>query len=238
MRNFLLILTVLVCLLTGAYPVHCETFQGKVVKVVDGDSITVLNNNKQYKIRLYGIDCPEDGQAYGNKAKKFTSSLTYGKTVEFTVYDVDKYRRLVAVVKANGRNINEAILKNGYAWRYTQYCKESFCNDWVAVEFQARQSKVGLWQDKSPIPPWEWRHSPKRQQQIVSNQVGRERQKNEYQRQQQVRASSGVLHGNASSHVYHNPSCKWYNCKNCYKTFSSAEEARRAGYRACKKCGG
>jgi len=176
-RYFITILTVvLISVLIGGQSGHCKSYQGKVISVSDGDTITVLNSNKEYKIRLYGIDCPENGQAYANKAKQFTSALTYGKTVEFTVYDVDKYRRLVAVVRADGLNVNKAILKNGYAWRYTQYCKESFCNDWVADEYTSRKREIGLWQDKSPIPPWEWRKSIQKRQQSSSNHTEKERQ--------------------------------------------------------------
>lgn len=217
-----------------------STHTGKVIAVADGDTITVLQGKKQYKIRLYGIDCPESSQAYGKKAKKLTSKLTYGKTVELTAYDVDRYKRVVAVVKVNGVNVNEELIKNGLAWRYTKYCKESFCDDWIASEYQARNSKLGLWKDKNPMAPWDWRKSPQKKKQVSSNQAGRERQKATYQQQktQQVRSSGGSVHGNRKSHKFHNAGCRWYNCKNCTKNFGSASEARSAGYSACGKCGG
>jgi micrococcal nuclease len=221
-------------------PCLSKVHTGKVIGVADGDTITVLQGKKQYKIRLYGIDCPEKSQAYGKQAKQFVSKLTFGKTVELTAYDVDRYKRIVAVVRVGGFNVNEALIKNGYAWRYTKYCKESFCDDWISTEYTARSMKLGLWRDKNPMPPWEWRHSPQKKKQVVSNQAGRERQKQAYQKQkaQQVSSSGGSLHGNRKSHKYHNAGCRWYNCKNCTKNFGSASEARSAGYSACGKCGG
>lgn len=222
-------------LLIGNY---CPSFAstvitGKVVSIADGDTITVLQNNQQFKIRLYGIDCPESGQAFGNKAKEFTSSLVFGKTVDVTVYDIDKYQRNVGVVRVDGLNVNEAILKNGFAWKYTKYCTESFCNNWRVFEEQASRQGVGLWSDRNPMAPWDWRHSPQKEQQVRSNAEGKQRQQEAYKE-----SVSGGLHGNSNSHVYHNSGCQYYNCKNCTSNFSSSEEARKAGYRACQKCGG
>lgn len=223
-------------LLISNYDLSCaaSVITGKVVGVSDGDTITVLQNNQQYKIRFYGIDCPESGQAFGQKAKQFTSSLAFGKTAEVTVYDVDKYQRSVGVVRVDGINVNEELLKNGFAWRYTQYCKESFCNAWKGLEEQATKQGVGLWSEKNPMPPWDWRHSPQREQQIISNLAGKQRQPAAYKES----VSAGTLHGNTKSGVYHNSGCRWYNCKNCTHIFHSSEEARAAGYHSCQQCGG
>ncbi len=96
-----------------------NTITGKVVSVADGDTITILTSqNKKVKIRLYGIDTPENGQAYGNKAKKFTASLTAGKEVSVKVYDTDRYGRSVSVISVGGTNVNEEIVRNGYGWQY------------------------------------------------------------------------------------------------------------------------
>ena len=84
---------------------------------------------KQEKIRLYGIDTPENGQAYGNKGKKFTAHLVAGKNVSIKIYGTDRYNRLVGVVFINETNVNEEIIRNGYAWQYRKYCKVSFRGD-------------------------------------------------------------------------------------------------------------
>jgi len=90
---------ILLSSLALASPVLSQTIHGKVIKVADGDTITILTNqNKQVKIRLYGIDTPEKRQAYGNKAKRFTANLVAGKNVSVKVYDTDRYGRLVGVI--------------------------------------------------------------------------------------------------------------------------------------------
>ena len=62
-------------------------FHAKVIHIADGDTITVLNAaNKQIKIRLNGIDCPEQAQAYGNKAKQFTKVLVHKEMVVIQAY--------------------------------------------------------------------------------------------------------------------------------------------------------
>ncbi len=138
--------------------IKTESWSGEVVGVADGDTITALHNGKGERIRLYGIDTPEKRQAFGKKAKQFTSSMVYGKTVEVKPKDTDRYGRTVGMVSVTGESLNEALIKNGYAWIYRQYCKESFCKDWLNLESAARYGKIGLWSEPNPIPPWNFRH--------------------------------------------------------------------------------
>src|SRR5262245_3931086 len=72
-----------------------QSFSGKVVGVSDGDTITVLSDGIGYKVRLYGVDTPEKKQAFGAKAKKYTSSLAFGKEVTVTMISKDRYGRVV-----------------------------------------------------------------------------------------------------------------------------------------------
>ena len=135
-----------------------RAWSGMVVGISDGDTITVLHNGKGEKIRLYGIDTPEKGQAFGKRAKQFTSGMVFGKTVEVETKDTDRYGRSVALIYIDGQSLNEALVKNGFAWVYRKYCKETFCEDWLNLEIVARYGKVGLWSEPNPIPPWEFRH--------------------------------------------------------------------------------
>ena len=133
-------------------------WSGMVVGVTDGDTIKVMGtHNKQVKIRLYGIDTPERGQAFGKKAKQFTSDMVFGKVVEVKVMDTDRYGRTVALVAVNKQILNEELLKAGYAWVYYQYCHEMICHAWADYQFAAKLDKRGLWRDPDPIPPWEFR---------------------------------------------------------------------------------
>lgn len=207
------------------FPSLSHALTGKVVSVADGDTITILDSAKnQHKIRLYGIDTPEKAQAYGNVAKKHTSKLVYGKTVDVTAYDTDRYGRTVGVVIADGVNVNQSLIGAGLAWQYRKYCKASFCSDWLQLENKAHKSKIGLWADNDPVPPWEWRKGA--QNSSYSSGVG----SNTYS------SGTGGYHGNLKSHVFHSPSCRNYNCKNCTVRFGSYKEAVGAGYRAHREC--
>jgi len=90
-------------------------WQGKIVGVSDGDTTNVMHSGKGEKIRLYGIDCPEKRQAFGTKAKQFTSTMVYGKVVEVEPMDTERYGRTVGLVSINGKSINEELVKNGFA---------------------------------------------------------------------------------------------------------------------------
>ena len=141
-----------------ALPEIALGWQGIVVSVSDGDTITVLHNGKSVKIGLYGIDTPEERQSFGKTAKQFTSVMVYGKTVEVETKGIDPYDRFVALVNVGGKSLNEILLKNGYAWVYRRYCKEAFCEDWLNLEITARYEKIGLWSEPHPMPPWEFRY--------------------------------------------------------------------------------
>jgi len=137
-------------------------WSGKVVKVTDGDTITVLRESgaskDQVKIRLYGIDCPEKKQPFGAKAKDKTSELAALKVVEVEEIDRDRYGRTVGLVTLpGGVLLNEELVKVGLAWVYPQYCRKDFCRKWTALQREARLSSDGLWNAPDPTPPWEWR---------------------------------------------------------------------------------
>ena len=132
-------------------------WQGRVVGISDGDTIKVLHDGRVEKIRIYGIDAPEKGQAFGNRAKQFTSGMVFNKTIDVDPVDIDRYGRTVAMIIFEGENLSEEIIKAGYAWVYTKYCKDPICDDWNKYESDARNKSLGLWADKKPVPPWEWR---------------------------------------------------------------------------------
>ena len=82
-------------------------FTGRVVGVSDGDTITVLHNGKGERIRLHGIDCPEKRQAFGKRAKQFTSRVVYGKVVTVRDLGKDRYGRTITeVLLPAGQNLN------------------------------------------------------------------------------------------------------------------------------------
>jgi endonuclease YncB( thermonuclease family) len=146
-------------------PAYCLAWSGEVVGVTDGDTITVLNSKtlKDVKIRLYGIDTPEKGQAFSKRAKQFTSKMVYGKVVEVKVMATDRYGRTVAMIHADKTLLSEELIKAGLAWVYYQYCHELTCHAWADYQFAAKLAKRGLWNDANPIPPWEFRRKKRKQ---------------------------------------------------------------------------
>ncbi len=140
---------------------QADTLQGKVVSVADGDTITVLDGNKtQHKIRLQGIDAPEKAQAFGQKSKQSLNQLVHSKIVTVEFQKKDKYGRTVGKVILNGTDVCLEQIKLGMAWHYKQYQSEQPKEDrdtYAQAELTARTQAVGLWKDKSPTSPWEFR---------------------------------------------------------------------------------
>ena len=135
-----------------------EQFNGKVYKVVDGDTIWVKSNNKVIKIRLSYIDAPELKQSYGIQSKEYLTSLILNKNVEIHSYRRDRYKRIIGEVYIHNNNesvfINAKLLKNGYAWVYKRYRKNPYL---MNLENYARTNKNGIWRLENPIKPWEYR---------------------------------------------------------------------------------
>ena len=138
-------------------PCPAWAWSGKVIGVADGDTITVLRGKRPQKIRLYGIDTPEKGQPYGQTARKYLASLIAGSIVDIETVNTDRYGRTVGIVTDGNRDINQEMVKAGYAWVYRRYCDKPFCEYWISLESEAKADKKGLWQEPDPVPPWEWR---------------------------------------------------------------------------------
>lgn len=135
---------------------HADLF-GKVIKVSDGDTITILTGDKKpVRIRLENIDTPEHGQPYGTQARNFTNTLVYSKFVKVHSSGQDQYGRTLGTIYLNDQNVNKAIVQNGYAWAYRRYLQDS---SYISLENDAKSHKRGLWRDKNPIEPSQWRHN-------------------------------------------------------------------------------
>jgi len=130
-------------------------FTGEIVRVLDGDTIEVLVNKEPIRVRLANIDCPEKKQPYGSAAKKYVLEVTAHEIVTVESGKKDRYGRTIGeVILSNGSSLNRLLLSHGYAWHYKKYSKDGTLAE---LEDEARKNKVGLWQDKNPIAPWDWR---------------------------------------------------------------------------------
>jgi micrococcal nuclease len=115
-----------------------------------------MHEGRPEEIRLYGIDAPELGQSFSNRAKQFVSALCFGKEVTVKLRAMDRYQRAVAdVTLPDGRNLSHEIVRAGFAWWFKKYAPGDETLE--RLEKEARQARYGLWTgQQSPNPPWEW----------------------------------------------------------------------------------
>lgn len=145
-------------ILISAYS-HAD-YYAKVNYVLDGDTISVTKSNStKYRIRLSYIDAPEiahngkESQPYGLEAKAFLMSMILNKTVLIKENGNDPYGRFLGEVYLGKLNINQEMVKNGYAWAYSYNANQNY----VSLEKTARMKKLGLWKGTNPINPYIWR---------------------------------------------------------------------------------
>ncbi|WP_199140001.1 thermonuclease family protein [Pedobacter sp. ASV12] len=139
-----------------------RTFTAKVIRIMDGDTLEVLYQQRPIKLRLAHIDCPEQrhAQPFGTQAKKALSDLCFGQQVKVQSQKYDRYRRLVAIVTNQQHQIvNQEMIKLGMAWHFVKYSADPV---YAKLEQEARKQKIGVWQDAHPVAPWEWRKLRKR----------------------------------------------------------------------------
>jgi endonuclease YncB( thermonuclease family) len=132
-----------------------------VAKVLDGDTVEVLDRTRTMRIRLHGIDCPEKGQPFGGQARHATADLTLGTRIGLDVFGTDRYGRTIADLRReDGTLINRELVREGWCWWYRRYAPTDV--ELAALEAEARQHRRGLWADAHPIAPWEWRTRTRR----------------------------------------------------------------------------
>jgi len=147
-------------------------FTAKVQRVVDGDTVHVIDKaGKKFKVRLTGIDAPEKNQPYGlastyklteiliNKLVLLKSKPNNGKP-----YTIDRYKRVLAKIILDGKDINLSQVLTGYAWHFKRYQKQQSPSDrelYSEAEIDAKKNELGLWEEKNPIAPWKWRKMKK-----------------------------------------------------------------------------
>ncbi|MGL5427657.1 MAG: thermonuclease family protein [Cetobacterium sp.] len=134
-------------------------YSAKVIKVADGDTITVLKDGEKVRVRFYGVDAPEKKQEYGLKSLDVLKSMIDGEIVEINVKDKDQYGRVVGEVFYKGKNLNLHMIETGNAWWYKQYSKKETA--YGIAEMNAKKQGLGLWKDKAPTAPWEFRRNNK-----------------------------------------------------------------------------
>ena len=147
-------------------------FTAKVQRVVDGDTVHVIDKaGKKFKVRLTGIDAPEKNQPYGLAATYKLTEILINKLVLLKSkpnngkpYTIDRYKRVLAKIILDGKDINLSQVLTGYAWHFKRYQKQQSPSDrelYSEAEIDAKKNELGLWGEKNPIAPWKWRKMKK-----------------------------------------------------------------------------
>lgn len=159
------------CLAAVAFAAEPHTFIGKAVSVSDGDTLHVLDDAKrEHTIRLAGIDAPERKQDFGTVARDRLAELTKGKAVAVLAGKPDKYGRTLARIEVEGQDVGHRLVAEGLAWHYVRFSDDATLAD---AEAEARAARRGLWADKAPVPPWDWRASDKARKAAKRQPAGR-----------------------------------------------------------------
>ena len=229
-------------LMLGAMCGLAGELAGRIVRVSDGDTVTVLDAGKtQHKIRLLDIDAPESSQAYGQKSKDLLASLIAGKDVRVVFSEKDQYGRILGTIFLGDENVNLKMVEAGLAWRY-HYSKNP---RYGAAEQAARAARKGLWADKAPMDPWAFRKLKKNESTATPSAPATPVSASG---RREYRAGGGPVASrtpapvngdwpetgfwlSTNSGVRHNPRCENYRKTRGYP-------CRQSEGRPCGKCGG
>jgi endonuclease YncB( thermonuclease family) len=140
-------------------PAGAQVLEGKIVAVLDGDTVTLLGaNHEQYRIRLAQIDAPEKNQPFGQRSKQSLSDLLHGKDVRAECKTRDRYGRHICEIAVGSTDADLEQVRRGMAWAYRKYTRNAA---YFQAENEAKIAKRGLWSEPNPTPPWQWRHRRK-----------------------------------------------------------------------------
>jgi endonuclease YncB( thermonuclease family) len=203
-----------------------QILTGQVVAVHNGDTLTMQSGSFLYKVRLSDVDAPEMGQVFGKQARQFTEQMVLGHQVRVNVSMIDRHgRRVGEVIVEDGWVLNEELVHTGLAWYYRV---NPVKNDRLQrLEQYAFAKKLGLWVEKEPLPPWEFRRESRIPQLPVTiRQVDYDR----------------IFHyglvGNRRAKTVRWPACKNYHLSRPQQAliFHSLQQARQMGFKPAKDC--
>ncbi len=155
MRAFLVVLSV------GAAGAAHADFTGRVVNVHDGDTLTVLVDRTQIRVRLVDIDAPELHQAFGRRSRQSLASMCAGQPAHVAEQGKDRYRRVLGHVSCGPFEANTEQVRRGFAWVFVRYVRKN--SPLFELQSQAKLERRGLWTEPGAVPPWEWRAAQRQQ---------------------------------------------------------------------------
>ena len=149
---------VLLLLLLVVEAAWADTLVGKVVRVSDGDTLTLLVERKQITVRLVEIDAPEKKQAFGQRSRQSLAQMCASQVAVVNGSGRDKYGRVLGRVQCQGLDANAEQIRRGMAWVFDRYVTD---RSLYALQNDARAAHLGLWAVKHPSAPWDWRWQQK-----------------------------------------------------------------------------
>jgi endonuclease YncB( thermonuclease family) len=162
---------------------------GRVVSVQDGDTLTVLVDRRQIKVRLADIDAPESKQPFGTGSRQSLAAVCFNNEALLETQGTDRYGRTIATVHCAGSNANAMQVRQGMAWVFDRYASPN--SPLYALQNEAKAARRGLWSDPQPIPPWEWRRKQgkHRAAKVLANNYGPSRLRPEFSTEADCRLS-------------------------------------------------
>ena len=142
------------CLAFFTTAVPAAAFPARVVSCHDGDTCRVETGQGVFKVRLAEIDAPEIDQPYGTEARDMLCKMICGRGVDVEPRGTS-YDRVVGLIRVQGLDTSEAMVRAGAAWNYPRYDPDPVI---PVLEAKARAAHLGLWADPRAVAPWDWRH--------------------------------------------------------------------------------
>lgn len=136
--------------------VCADELAGEVVKVQDGDTLTLLVDRQQHRIRLLDIDAPERRQPFYQRSRQSLAEMCAGQRARVTWKARDRYDRILGRVVCSGVDANAEQVRRGMAWVFVRYAPKD--SPLYQLEAQARVARRGIWSEAAAVvPPWDWR---------------------------------------------------------------------------------
>jgi endonuclease YncB( thermonuclease family) len=203
---------------TNRHDLVRRQFDAKVVRVADGDTMDAIvsGESRPIRIRLEGVDAPEQGEVFSREAVALLRTLTFDQIVRVTGRELDRYGRLVARVSARGRDASAALVGAGLACHAYAYDAAL-----ARAESQARASSVGFWAGNARKPGCVERTAFSARGRVMGRGDA---------------TAVASFRGNVNSRLYHAPTCPNYNCRNCTAIFTTESAAKAAGFRPANDC--
>ena len=142
-------------------PANAIVLRGVVSEVRDGETIIITANKQKVTVILKGVDAPELKQDFGDMAQQHLAELVLNKTVEVEFTEL-RGGNLIGKVIYNNADIGLQVIRDGVAWyaaKSDHNLSEADRSIYLEAEQAARNERRGLWQDGTPMPPWEWRRA-------------------------------------------------------------------------------